>query len=220
MDHDRRPPWLALGCLAGYALLTVLVLAGVVVDRVDLAVRDAALRHSDPGLVDAADRLTDLLAPGTDAVVLGLGALWLSLRRRSPGPFLLAALTGWLAAALVLAFKAGVGRGAPGTGDLSGRSYPSGHTAMTLVCLGTVVLLAAHGRPVLRRALLLAVAVVTLLVAAGLVYADFHWLSDTVASMLLGTALLALLDRGLSRRTASPRSPAGTPPNARSAPRR
>jgi membrane-associated phospholipid phosphatase len=220
VNPDRRPPWLALGCLTGYLLLTVLVLAGVVVDRLDVAVRDAALRHSDATLVDASEWITDLLSPGTDAALLGLGATWLSVRRRSSEPFVLAALTGWLAAILVLAFKAGVGRGAPGTGDLSGRSYPSGHTAMTLVCLGALVLLAARDRPRLRRPLLVAVAVVTGLVAAGLVYANFHWMTDTVASALLGTALLSLLHRWLNRRTASPRSPAGTPPNARSAPPR
>jgi undecaprenyl-diphosphatase len=220
VDHDRRLLWIALACLAGYAVLLVLVATGVLVDRVDMAVRDAALAHRSQLLVDVSDAFTDVLSPTTDAVVLGLGAASLANARRSLAPFLLAAVTGWAAAVIVLACKALVGRGAPGTGDVAGHSFPSGHTAMALVCLGALALLAAPRNRRLRRSLLAAVAVVTVLVAAALVYADFHWLSDTVASALLGVAVLAPLELVLSRRTASPSRPAGTPPTGRTAPPR
>jgi undecaprenyl-diphosphatase len=97
-------------------------------------------------------------------------------------------------AAVVVGMKYAVGRPAPflaGSGS-AGRSFPSGHTAATLAFLGAAVVVAT--RPGARRRRLLAGAVVlTVLCAACLVYADYHWLTDTVASVALGAAVLSAL---------------------------
>jgi membrane-associated phospholipid phosphatase len=106
---------------------------------------------------------------------------------------------------VVLATKYALGRSLPYTRPgHQAQAFPSGHTATFLVCLGTLALLAA-------------VAVGTLLVAASLVYDGFHWLTDTLASMSLGVAVLSLLRQWISRRTASRRSAADTPPTGRTA---
>jgi undecaprenyl-diphosphatase len=81
-------------------------------------------------------------------------------------------------------------------------SFPSGHTAAALVCFGALALLLAHRRPDWQRQLLVGVAAVTPAVAAALVYANYHWLSDVVASIALGVALLVPLQLWLRARRA------------------
>lgn len=221
MDHRHRQLLLlSIVSFACFAVAVLLVATGTGTDRLDDAVRAAVNRHADDTLRNAADRLTDVMSPTLDGIALGLVAMWLTVRRRSWVPFVAAATTGWLVALTVVALKHLVGRPAPMSGDGTGTSFPSGHTAMVLVGFGAVVLLLTRPGTTARRAGLLAVTGLTVLVAAALVYADFHWLSDTVASVFLGVGALALLELWLSRRTRSRSSPAGTPPTARSAHRR
>jgi membrane-associated phospholipid phosphatase len=212
----RLPPqfWVGVGV---YVLLTILVAAHAL-DDLDRTVFHFALRHRHHWLYEAADDLTDVFSPPVDTAILAIGAGALAWRRRRPAIFIAATLSVGAMAAIVLATKAALGRPLPFTRPgHHADAFPSGHTATFLVCFGTLVLLATTRHRSRRGPLLTAVAVGTLLVAAGLVYDGFHWLSDTVGSLAVGTAVLSLLGVGLSRRTASPRPAADTPPTGRTA---
>ena len=58
------------------------------------------------------------------------------------------------------------------------------------VALVIIALLVAAENRRWTAPLLLAVGALTLAVAVALVYANYHWLSDTVGSILLGVGLL------------------------------
>jgi membrane-associated phospholipid phosphatase len=61
--------------------------------------------------------------------------------------------------------------------------------------LGALALLATARSSRRRRQLLTVVGVVSVLVVIALVSAGFHWLTDTVASVGLGVAVLAAVSR-------------------------
>lgn len=221
MDDEPRPtlpsrarpgvPWLALGCLATYAVLSGLVAVGTL-DRPDRAVYRFCLEHRNATVVAAARHLTSVLQPAVDGAVLALGAGLIAWRRHRLRPLLVAALVGWTMAAVVAATKVGVGRPKPALHvRADGLSFPSGHTAAFLVCFGALVLIATTRRRSRRTPLLAAVAVGTALVAAALVYNGYHWLFDTVASVVLGFALLDLQHRYFSSGRPGGR-PSGQPP--------
>jgi membrane-associated phospholipid phosphatase len=78
-----------------------------------------------------------------------------------------------------------------------GLSYPSGHTANTVVWYGVLVMLLAAlaptaMRPAARRALRLAPPVA---VAVVTTYLGFHWVTDTVAGLIAGLLLYRLMRR-------------------------
>ena len=60
------------------------------------------------------------------------------------------------------------------------------------MCVGVVALTVAGLRPRWRRRALVLTAAWTLLVGWGLVWKHFHWVSDVVAGILLGTLILWL----------------------------
>ena len=193
--------WAGIGV---YVSLTVLVAAGVM-DGLDHHVLRYCASHRRSSLATAAHHIVNVFSPATDAACLGIGAGLLAWLRRWPAVFVAAAVTGWVMAAIVLATKAGVGRSFPtSVQHAHGGAYPSGHTAAFLVCFGTLAFLATTRRRRWRAPLLTAVGVATGLVAAALVYGRSHWLTDTVASVSLGVALLSALARaagaGQSRR--------------------
>jgi undecaprenyl-diphosphatase len=200
VDDQRLPLWFPLGCLAVYAILVVLVAVGGPVDDLDRGVRDAIAAHHDPTLGDLAENLTSALSPGLDALVLVLGGGLVARRTRRLRPFLAAGVAGWTMAVVVLATKHALGRRSPlpFEPNMHGGSFPSGHTAAALVCLGAIVVLLRAVRPSWYRPLMTAVALLTTVVAAALVYDSFHWLSDTIGSIALGAGLLGLLQRQVS----------------------
>ena len=213
----RRLPLLFWAGIGVYVVLTVLV-ATHALDDLDRSVFHLVSRHRDHWLYEVADGLTDVFSPEVDAVILAIGAGALAWRRGRPAILVAAALSAGAMAAIVLATKYALGRPLPTTGPgHHAEAFPSGHTAAFLVCLGTLALLATTRHRHLRPPLLVAVATGTAVVAASLVYDGFHWLTDTVGSAVLGTALLSLVQTGLRRRTASPPSAAGTPPTGRTA---
>lgn len=202
-----RVPRLFWVASAAFVLLTALVAAGVL-DDMDRDVLDFCLRHFHRTLAAGADHLTNVFSPPRDAAVLGIGAGYLAWRRRRPRTFLVAAATGWTTAAIVYFTKNWVGRPLPHSPEAPdhGGGFPSGHTASFLVCYGVLALIATrpHGRS--RRIALATVAAGTAVIATALVYDGFHWLSDTVGSVMLGVALLSLLARNLTTSRPAPRS--------------
>ncbi len=74
-----------------------------------------------------------------------------------------------------------------------GWSFPSGHSTQAATAWGILAVLAWIDRPVRRQvAIGIAAAAVILLVAASRWYLGVHWLSDVLAGMTLGIAVLSL----------------------------
>ncbi len=150
---------------------------------------------SVPGLL--ALLAVDLATPalGVAVVLVVVGVLW--LRHRRLGPLVLALPALAVLTATVLLGKAVIDRPAPGFEAVVGHDgyYRSGHTATALVCAGVLAEVVSRLRPHRRRAAWAVVACWTLLVALGLLWLHFHWLSDVVGSVLLGSLLLWLLLR-------------------------
>ncbi|MDP9318517.1 MAG: phosphatase PAP2 family protein [Actinomycetota bacterium] len=127
-------------------------------------------------------------------IVVGVTA-W---RHRSWRPVLLAGIGVFVVNLLVLIAKLALMRGRP----LSGRSffsggdmYPSGHTANILVVYGLCYHLVTHyGRvsPRMRRILLSAVCVLSVVMLSTSLLLRWHWFSDLIGGFLVGGAVLAL----------------------------
>jgi undecaprenyl-diphosphatase len=204
------------GCVAGFFVLLVMVVTGrgvVVLDhRVAEQVRGL---HGRAYLFGK--HLTDVVSPIVDAVVVGVTGVVMSLRRLRWAPVLTAGWAIGLTGVTVLAVKYGVARPTVTGQHVTKGEFPSGHTASALVMLGTVALLLCRDR--LRVWAMSAVVALTCLVGACLVYDRFHWLSDVLASLLIGPVLLWLVTRtpafAAHERYERWRGATGLPPGAR-----
>ncbi len=145
--------------------------------------------------------MVDGLAPPITAPLLAVGSALAAWRRRSLRPLVFAGATGGLAVALTLAAKAAMQR-PDGHGDLHGSasSYPSGHLVMLLVCAGCLLLIFA---PRARR-LWAALGPVVVLMGVSILVVAMHWLTDVVASALLGVTVLSLASLGRHRLLGTP----------------
>ena len=141
--------------------------------------------------------VVDLATPavGVAVVLVVVGVLW--WRTRRVGPLLVALPALAVLTATVLLGKGVIDRAAPGFTTVLAQSgsYPSGHTATALVSAGVLAEIVSRLRPHRRRLAWVVVACWTLLVALGLLWLHFHWLSDVVGSVLFGALLLWLLLR-------------------------
>lgn len=136
------------------------------------------------------------LGDGLVLAPLGLGIcalLWVRGRKQCARHLLLAGLTGEV---IYLLAKAVFQRPRPAViPKLSGAgwySYPSGHTMMTVVVLTMAFLLLARAtRTTMWRIPLAAMAfVLPVCVAASRVYLGVHYLTDVVAALCLGGAMV------------------------------
>jgi membrane-associated phospholipid phosphatase len=181
--------------LAGFAGLTLVLAAGWLLS-VDVAVAHWVDAHR-PAPLDLAARIGNYLGQG--AVLTGAAAVvavFLGVRRRSLRPLLPVVV----AFALTFLLKLLTERPAPHATvahperfGLGGASYPSGHLVNAIVWYGVLVLLLAQWLPVpVQRAVRLVPPVV---LAVTTVYLGYHWLTDTVAGILLGLLLYRLIRR-------------------------
>lgn len=146
---------------------------------------------------------------------LGMTYVTLPVRIAVAG-FLVARRRWWAAAAFVIAMvtsqtlsdvlKSAYGRARP-PGSLVatiGASFPSGHAvAASVTCIAAVIVLVPAGR---RIGWGIAAIAFSLLMAWSRTYLAAHWLSDTIAGLLLGTScalLAALATDQLARRLSS-----------------
>lgn len=221
-DRVRRDALLAAGFAAGFAALTAALAAGGWLLDLDLAVRDWSEAHRPAAAGNVARALNRLGQGGVLVAICGVLAGWLGLLRWRRGAGWWRALQPPLyclvAVALVYLTVAGVKqateRGAPSsplppeqTVPLLGplppgeyaTGYPSGHAVNTIVWYGVLVLLVSallhgYGRsrlpPAVRVSARVAPPVVVLLAQT---YLSFHWLTDSLAGLVLGLAIDRLL---------------------------
>ncbi|MFD5086930.1 phosphatase PAP2 family protein [Kitasatospora sp. NPDC058406] len=165
--------------------------------------------------------LSDLGGGAVAVPVLFLGGAVAAWRDRLAGvsrwwlPGAVAVLTAGLIPLLVVPAKAWFARpgpfGLPLAADQWGW-YPSGHTATATLAYGVAALLLARtAGPRSRRRLAEGAALLSAGVGLGLVWSDYHWLLDVVASWCLGGLVLLALARWLParRRPGGPGSPTG-----------
>lgn len=197
--------WFDVLSLGGFAGLTWLLAVGVLLD-VDLAVSAWCAAHRVEPVYWAARGL-NFLGNGGPLTALCLAvAVVLGVRRRTARPVLPVAAAFLLTGLVIMPIKLWTDRAAP-TSPLPdpvelfntippgeyGLGYPSGHLVNAVVWYGVLVLLLRPWLPgAARRWLRIAPPVI---VFGTTVYLNFHWLTDSVAGLLLGL----LLDRQLTR---------------------
>jgi undecaprenyl-diphosphatase len=199
-------PWWSwpLAGLVCFALLLWQVASHGPVTGLDMRVRDHILVWAaTPSLGWLAALGRGLANLGNQSValpVLPLVTLFAAWRSRSTLPFVIAAGAA-IALAVVIPLKIWVGRPGPGAvvlGDANLGYFPSGHTADAMLCYGTSALILCVAFPAARLMQRVATAVAVALVvgtAFGLLWSDYHWLSDIVGSFCWCGAALLLLHR-------------------------
>lgn len=221
-DGDRW--WLVPALLLlGFGFLLWQVKTHGPVARLDLRLRDdiqgdardlsmSWLLRPARGMADLGDQSVALsVLFVTTAVALRLTRSWL------PG---LVAAGAIAALATVIPLKLWIDRPGPAKlalGDAALGFFPSGHTADAVLCYGTSALLLCvfvlpHAPSVitrhdaiLRRAITVCAVALVLLTIFGLLWSNFHWLSDTLGSLCWCGAALLVLRRVTVRRVARAR---------------
>ncbi len=193
--HLGPVEWLLLGA---FVALAVAVATGAGVQRMDDAILRALPWAHDPGAPPGLPHATYLVvfyaSPEASFVAtLVVAGLW-SWRSGGPAPLRRIAPPVVVGAVAVVVLKAVVHRTGPPSADpVTVLGYfPSGHTAMALLCTGSIAAAVIERRPRLRLPLLAAVGLWTTLIAACLLYHHFHWASDVLGSLLLGVLVLRL----------------------------
>lgn len=197
--------WFDVLLLAGFAALTAALAAGWLLD-LDQSLADWITdNHWDPAYWVA--RTLNFLGSGSPlTIICALIAIWLGVRRRSAWPFALVVAAFLATGFAIMPLKLWTDRAAPRSKlpdavelfnhlppDEYSISYPSGHLVNTIVWYGVLTLLLAPwlGRTY-RRWLRIAPPAI---VFCTTVYLNFHWLTDSVAGLLLGLVLDRLLTR-------------------------
>lgn len=184
---------LAITALAGFGL----IVAGVVLDP-ELALADEAVSQFLRGLRTewATSAMVAITMLGDSAVLMPTVILLVGLlaARRKWVIAATVAAAGLAGAAFVPLFKSLIHRPRPmpmyeGPDSFS---FPSGHSTLAAIVLGTLTLIAAQALPARFRGwAYAAVAVLVALIGLSRVYLLAHWPSDVVAGFLFGGALVA-----------------------------
>jgi membrane-associated phospholipid phosphatase len=204
VDEEGRGPgwWLDLLLLAGFLALTFALYRGLLLD-LDLAVRNWCEAHRPPVWYWLARGLNYLGNGGPLTFVALLLAAWRAVRGRSVRPVLLVVFAFALSVVVIMPIKIYTDRLAPRS-DLfpdpvelflhnAGFSYPSGHLVNAVLWYGVLAILLA---PWLTRATRRTLRVLPpLVLTVTTVYLSFHWLTDSVAGLLLGVVLYRMVAR-------------------------
>jgi membrane-associated phospholipid phosphatase len=194
--RGTRSWWVDAGLAAGFAAITVALAQGLFL-ALDLDVDHWCRTHRPTGLYWLA-RAGNYLGQGTWLAVISLGiAVVLGWRRRS-----IRLVLPVLAAEFV--FKETLHRAPPNNqnhvphperlfSDPASQSYPSGHLVVAIVWYGVLAMLLTGVLPATWRRAIRVVPPVVLFVTT--VYLSFHWLTDSIAGLLLGLLLYRLLFR-------------------------
>jgi membrane-associated phospholipid phosphatase len=185
--------------LAGFVALT-LTLAGGGLLGADLAVAHWVDAHRPPALGRLAAAGNYLGQGGILTALAGLVGVGLAVWRRSWRPLALVVTAFVLNFATLTVLKDLTERPAPHSPvphperfGVGGNEYPSGHLVNAIVWYGVLALLLAPWLSTVERRVLRVVPPAVLSVTT--VYLGFHWLTDTIAGILLGLLLDRLIRR-------------------------
>ncbi len=206
--------WFDLALLAGFAGLTVALAQGHLL-TLDERVAEWFAGHR-PTPVYVLLRVLNYLGQGGQVlmpITLVLAAL-VTWRRRSIRPLLVFAGTFVLTYLTIGPLKVWLDRAAPAfdgpdrlvlfnphASGIEALSYPSGHVANALAWYGVIAVLAdallrSYDRPVLSGRAYAALRVLPpAIVFCTTTWLAFHWITDSVAGLLLGLILTRLLSR-------------------------
>ena len=206
--------WFDLALLAGFVALTVALAQGHLL-TLDERVADWAATHR-PTPLYVVLRVLNYLGQGGQVlmpIALLLAAL-VAWRRRSVRPLLVFAGAFVLTYVTIGPLKIWLDRAAPAfdgadrlilfnpqAAGIEAMSYPSGHVANALAWYGVIAvllnaLLRSLDRPVLSpRAYVLLRVLPPAIVFGTTTWLAFHWITDSVAGLLLGLILTRLLAR-------------------------
>ncbi|WP_233492210.1 phosphatase PAP2 family protein [Blastococcus sp. TF02A-30] len=198
-----RPPWwLLVVSLLVAGLVIADLLAGGVLERLDLEISEVV---ESWGLVDSAAYpavwvVTQVGGRVTILAVLAVLVGWLAWRRRTLLPLLRVVVAVALLTGVVFALKHGLGRTAPRfPGSYffhdDGRSFPSGHVANAVLMWGVARWQAVEYRlPARVQRLFWWLSVVgPLATAVSMVSLNFHWITDAVVGAAVGVLLLGVV---------------------------
>lgn len=185
----RGPTILAIVSATAFVVLTLLV-ATHATERLDLAARDLFRPGDVWGPVQRrVDVVVEGLKPRNVAPLLVLVGVWASYRQSSWRPVVSVALIGCATAGLTLATKLLLERSDPHYEMSSATgSFPSGHVAVLLVCLGAAVLV-LQARSRWWQWVVVALAAVGM--GLSLLVQAAHWFTDVVGGTLLAVTVLA-----------------------------
>ena len=128
-------------------------------------------------------------------LAIALAGLMYAARRRRDAVVLIAAVVLPSLFAVLLKYLVDRPRPVEARPFVSGPSFPSGHTLMATVVYGFIAYMIVADVPKRRMAVVAMLALTTFIVLVPLsrVYLGVHWPYDTLASLALGVALLAVL---------------------------
>jgi membrane-associated phospholipid phosphatase len=202
--------WVDLALIAGFVALTVALINGYLLGW-DQRVADWAFDHQ-PGPIYWTARVFNYLGQGGQvlmpvSLILTAVLTWRTRSVRALLPFIAAFVLTYLT---IGPLKVWAGRAAPRfdgpdkaemfnphASGVQAVSYPSGHMGNSLVWYGVIALLVAAllGRPLTGRESFLIRFLPVVLLFCTTVYTGFHWLTDSIAGVLLGLVLTRLLAR-------------------------
>ncbi len=173
-----------------------------VTDQDDLTVVDRpvlqwlAQQHSDL-LTRIQIGITNLGSAVALIIMLTLAATVAAIRLRSWRPVILTAVAAGGIQLLVFTIKVTIGRARPDPQgrlvEVTGFSFPSGHSASALACFGMLAWLVgmAFANPVARATAWVAAALLTVAIGASRAYLGVHYPSDIMGGWVLGAVWLA-----------------------------
>ena len=193
-------PALLLAALVVFVLITVDVLVGGPLTRLDATVSAWARSTGLPGTgwtrpgQEEADQLVNLGDRDVVGVIVLVTIGWICLRARTVLPLVRLVVLAGVTVSIVLALKYGVGRHAPSGvhGPEAFRSYPSGHMATAVILWGLLYAVVAEhpDHAVSRQVAWLLSWLAPVMVLAGMVLRDYHWVTDLLGAAALCTVLL------------------------------
>jgi len=184
----------------------------------DAAMVDAAFRAAlrglaaEPALKTAAVVVSRLTGEGLAVfVVAAVAGLLLARRRFEAATVALGTLSAWMASGLLkLVYGVPRPRARYPLDPFASYGFPSGHAMVTVVACGLIAwAIGRHTTRGTRAALVVAVAIISVVSGAARMLLDAHWLRDVVAGLALGTVWVNAIVTFVGDRTAAtPGTPA------------
>lgn len=187
------------------------------------AMRDLAGASGAAWLDGPMHALADLGGPLPAGIALAAAALFATVRTRRAYPIAIAAGSVLVVMIAVIGGKDLIGRPGPSESPVPADGwgfFPSGHTATSTVCYGIAALLLGRvGSARAGRYWATGAAVLCFLIGFALLWCDYHWLADVLASWALCAIVLRAAARVADAGGLRPRPPAAPPsPSPRGTP--